>query len=423
MKKILITLTLILCALFPSTIQADGENPEPVLLASTKPMADDLKAAALEFVRYNPPVQPAPVYYFISNLSILGIDRYRVSMIAYDLQSPDEKYDLEMHEKVLWFGSLDISRMGETITVEYFSLPYQHSALKMAAPRHAGGGSGVWFPWQAGKSVIYGMLGVHDDGYAGQKFVDFVSGETFGNNAASSTVYASTNSTIVAICDDGQTLGVRMQTASSGDYYSYYHLLDNVTLVEGATFARGQVLGSLKYGSFSSLGCGHADQQPTNYHLHWGFQPNNGQFRAEDCILNIGAQKWECTRSGQVNTISPTQWIYHAQGGTGGGPPPNDGGSEIEQSAPSFWDSVLVGLYEIMQAALLSLLPQKSLFDTGAVMSRLAMLVIRMFFVLVRSTFDIRLAVNIFVLLGLTETALAIYGIYRLILKAIPGAG
>jgi hypothetical protein len=425
MKKIsLLTLIVLLMALFPAPTQAQGESPLPTLLGSTKPLADDLKLAAMEFVQYNPPSQPAPLYYFISNVSMLGSGYYRISVIAFDLQSPYEEYDLEMSDKILWFGALNITQTGEYIDVKYLTMPSHQSALKMASSTNSGGGSGVWFPWQANKSVLYGMLGVHDNGYANQRFVDLVSGNSMGSNAANANVYASTNSTIVAICDDGQTVGLRMQTATSGDYYSYYHLLDNSSLVEGATFARGQLLGSLKYGTFTSAGCGAASQQPTNYHLHWGFQPNNGSFRAEDCILDIDSQTWECTVNGTVKTISPTKWIYHAQGGDGGevGTPPNDSGDPSESSS-SFWDNVLVGLYTIMQSALLNALPQKSLFDTGAVLARTAMLVIRMFFVLVRSTFDIRLALNIFFALALVESGLAVYGIYRMILKAIPGAG
>jgi hypothetical protein len=425
MKKVLlISLLFFLVMAFPGIGYAQ-EQTNPQLLGSTKPFADDLKQAALDFVHENPPVEPAPRYYVISNVSMLGTGYYRISMIAYDLQSADEPFDLEMHDKVLWFGSLNVTQTGDYIEISYFNIGAQQGALKMASPSYAGGGATVWFPWQANKSVLFGMLGVHDEGYAGQRFVDLVSGDGMGSNAANSNVYASTNSTIAAICDDGQTIGVRMQTASSGDYYSYYHLLDNPSLVEGATFARGQLLGSLKYGTFTSLGCGAADQQPTNYHLHWGFQPNNGSFRAENCILSIGDNEWGCTQGDAVKVIKPRQWIYHVQGGSGGDPgtDPGDGGDPTEQSSPSFWDTALVGLYTIMEEALLSALPQKSLFDTGAVLARTAMLVIRMFFVLVRSTFDIRLAVNIFLLLGLTETALAIYAIYRMILKAIPGAG
>lgn len=423
MKKLIpLTLTLVLLAVSLGIVQADEAHPEPYLLGSTKPLANDLKAAALEFLRYNPPAQPAPVYYFISNVSLLGNGQYRVSFIAYDLQSPDDEYDLEMHEKVIWFGALNITQMGEYIQVDYLFPPQQEAgALKLAAPSEAGGGTSVWFPWQAGKSVLYGVLGVHDTGYAGTRFVDLVSGDSMGPNAANSNVYASTNSTIVAICDDGQTVGIRMQTAGSGDYYSYYHLIP-ASLTEGNTFARGQLLGSLKYGSFSSQGCGSAQQQPTNYHLHWGFQPQNSKFRAEDCILDIGTQRWTCTQNGEVKTIAPTQWLWHAQGGNEPGVIINDNGQVVEPSAPSFWDMILIGMYSILKSALINSLPQKALFDTGAVMARAAMLVIRMFFVLVRSTFDIRLAMNIFLVIGLIETGLAIYGIYRLILKAIPGA-
>lgn len=399
----------------------DG-NPEPYLLGSTKPLHQDYKTAALDFLWRNPPANPAPVYYFISNVSVLGQGMYRVSMIAYDLESPYEEFDLEMHDKITWFGALNITQVGEEITVSYFTLPHQQSALKRAAPRAAGGGANVWFPWQANKSVIYGVLGVHDDGYAGQKFVDLVSGDALGPNAAHSNVYASTQSTIVAICDDEQTVGLRLQTVGDESYYSYYHLLPSETFVEGRTYAKGALIGSLKYGSFESQGCGSAQQQATNYHLHWGFQPANNKFRAEDCILDLTTQKWDCTQNGIIKQISPGSWLWHANGGDDVGVIINDNGTVVVPSSPSFFDMVVIGLYTVLQNVLIAILPAKTAFDTAGTMSRVAIIVIHMFYVLVRSTFDIRLAINIFLAIAVIETGLALFSLYRLILKAIPTA-
>ncbi|MBN1965310.1 MAG: DUF11 domain-containing protein [Anaerolineae bacterium] len=154
------------------------------------------------------------------------------------------------------------------------------------------------FPWQPGTWMMYGILGVHNNGFASVvpnwRAVDFESDGDTGAGHAPNAVLAAHTGTITYLCDDGLSVAFRI----NNDIF-YTHLLLNSGLYTGSTFAQGQWMGQLKTGPFSD-NCGWADQAANWFHLHWGF-PDAGTFIAEDWVLDLATGLWH--RGGETRGI------------------------------------------------------------------------------------------------------------------------
>ena len=161
------------------------------------------------------------------------------------------------------------------------------------------------FPWQSGKTMLYGSLGVHNNGFSSVvpdwKAVDFLSDGDTGAGHAPNQLLAAASGSISYVCNDGTSAAVRI-----GDLF-YTHLLYNGNLYTGRSFSQSDVLGSLKSGSFND-NCGWASQGSNWFHVHWGF-PNNGYFSVEDWTLNLSDGLWR--RSGETQGIG--HW-FEAEG-------------------------------------------------------------------------------------------------------------
>jgi hypothetical protein len=143
------------------------------------------------------------------------------------------------------------------------------------------------FPWQVGTSMMYGMKGVHEGGFAilgTYKAVDLLSDGDVSVGHAPNNLLAAAPGAINYVCDDGTSVAIRV-----GDLL-YVHLMNNPKLKVGYSFATGEEIGPLRTGWFSSV-CGYADQGENWFHIHWAF-PTGDTFQAGGWTLSMRDQLW-----------------------------------------------------------------------------------------------------------------------------------
>lgn len=169
------------------------------------------------------------------------------------------------------------------------------------------------FPWPLGTSMYYGTLGVHRGGFInGWKAVDLLSDGDVGAGHSPNEVIAAADGVITYVCNDGVNVAVRIGGLM------YVHLLPNESRLRvGETFRRGEVLGSLKSGSFSAR-CGYASQQSRSFHLHLAF-PDAPYFTMGGWTLDMSDGVW---RRGDA-TWRPGRWLRND--GDPNVPPPTPG--------------------------------------------------------------------------------------------------
>ena len=156
-------------------------------------------------------------------------------------------------------------------------------------------------PWQAGKAMIYGPLGIHDGG-SGWKAVDMASDGNTSAGHSSGKVVAALAGTIDYVCKDGNTVTIRVGNLL------YAHLLDNPGLFSGRRFLQGEEMGQLKAGSFNAL-CGYAYQPSNWFHLHWAFP--NADLQAENWTLSMATGLWT---NGTRSVAPGRDWIVARPG-------------------------------------------------------------------------------------------------------------
>ena len=233
--------------------------------------------------------------------------------------------------------------------------------------------------------MIYGPRAVHgsgDYGTSGMLAVDLVSGDDLGAGAAPPFAYASDTGTIDYICDDGTSVAVRTHNATTDDYFIYAHLLDNANLVIDQSFGRGELLGSIKYGTFDD-DCGWAEQQEDHYHIHWMFEPSNGSFQAEGCVLGIASKKWTCG----TQVIGTGGWLY---GGGGFGFGTDDFTGNQASAEPSFWDYLVFGFIDMVDNGWLKFLPTHQEYEYFYAVISTVRLLLRIVYVLVRANINLK---------------------------------
>jgi len=341
----IILVAFLLMLSFVTTAYADG--PDPVLVNGTTPVSTDVRDAINAWLATD---APADAPYFAVTYAQAAGDETIVSLVALNISDPNDEWffvdEGNAPSAVVWIGSVRVFSDGE---VQPFQSGGQaNGGGHMASPVSAGGGSYVAFPWEAGKSVIYGSRAVHgsgDYGTSGMVAVDLVSGTDLGSGAANDKAYASDAGEIDYICDDGIQIAVRTYNSTTGDYFIYAHLLDNAGLTMGAAFTRGQSIGTLKHGTFSDT-CGWAQQQDNHWHVHWMFTPANNAFRAEDCTLQLADKKWHC---GATEVVGTGGWLTGGGGygaTSGGTKGTHDPGTDHVRASleNSLWDNIIVGV-------------------------------------------------------------------------------
>lgn len=367
MKKIVgFAILLMMTAFFPFVgVQAEDETP--YVFDTTIPVdagiVDDVNAWLAENA-------PAPYPYwaitYAGEPDELG-DTF-VSLVAVDISNPNDKWYIadrhtdneeeEDHSFIRWMGSV-IVRADHSVAIfsdgGYGDDVQTNNALKLALPvflpERDGGGANIRFPWEFGKSMIYGVRAIHAAGgggaYAiGFQAVDFLGGDDLGSGVASNRVLSVATGEVDYVCEDGTTVTIRTET-TTGDFYIYAHLLDNSSLIEGYTFYQGDTIGHLKYGSFDDT-CGWAEQTSAHYHLHFGFKPINNAFQIQNCILDMTSEKWTCG----TEVVSPGNMLKNLGGTLTEG---DDASSYSNQM--SFFDYLLMGGAQLVQTLLIDHLP------------------------------------------------------------------
>lgn len=340
----------------------------------TVDVAPAVRSAVDAWLAVRPPVQLP--FYAITYVNQRGADTF-VSLAALNIATPTDTWHVT-DSSVAWIGSVLVRADG---SVRPLWTPEKHDlglVKVLSMPKLAGGSSDVRFPWDSGKKMLYGEAGVHAAGGGGSyavgfDAVDFLGGSDLGSGVASDNVYAAYAGVVDYVCVDAVTTLVRVTDETSGNSFIYAHLLNNASLVEGHEFRRGDKMGALKWGTFSD-DCGHAEQQETHYHLHFGFEANSGSFRMENCILGVGTEKWTCG----TKTVSPGEYIVKSAG-TGG----------TVSSNPSFWDMFLTGFLSIWNSYIVTALPSHKTLEYTYVLFNAIAIALKIGWVMVYSNVNI----------------------------------
>jgi hypothetical protein len=317
------------------------------------------------------------------------------------------------------------------------------------------GSPGYWFPWANGFVAYYGDSAVHGVGHGygglGYHAVDFVGGTVgYSSNIFPNGVYAASTGKVVWRCEDAVQVWVQI-----GDFV-YGHLVDNPTLVEGAYHSQGSYIGALVTGTHLTpsragtcgtyevepgVHCGYMCQQTTSYHLHFGFKPIGDYFTMEQWTLHINDHKWykgiESRGPGQYllsnwgsgdpvptpgptvtpggPTLTPTAYNdnWETEGGGGGG---------------NLWDSFIAGMLRAVQGRVDELneasgTTQHEPRQYVQLMVSGIRIMIRTFYVLLRSNLDLRITVLVIFMIAIMEPLRLLGAAYMWIKEKIPFVG
>lgn len=373
MKKSL-TLILALSILLGSHIPARADGGGAEIVIATKQISDETRTSLLDFLNTSPPVNATK--YAITYASTSGSTTY-VSLVALSDDVVPAEWSLEDAENTLWMGTVVLDDRQQS--PEYLKPP---ETRKAASPSNAGAGGGpdIAFPWESQKAVLYGPRGVHgegDYGTSGMYAIDAVVGNDYGTNIAHAFVYASYAGSINWICEDDTQVVIRTDDGA-GNVFVYGHLIANEDHVIGHEYDKGDLMGGMVFGKFGDF-CGWAKQKDNHAHVHWMFNPENGYFQAEDCVIEIGSQNIVCG----VKSIAPTGFILGG-GGDGTGIDTdgdgdvdgdddnygdgNDGGDDdsgtvddiidnAQAGDMSFFDYILVGGFSLFEKTILAIFP------------------------------------------------------------------
>jgi hypothetical protein len=268
--------------------------------------------------------------------------------------SPPYRWRME-DGNIIWTGTL--KRVDGQMELYNPGEQVSRVSSKLAAPSRSsllggvGGGPDISFPWQVGTEMQYGVRGIHGGGFSINGIgLDFIGGDDMGEASAPPMVYASADGTIVDVCEDSHSTGIKV--VGGENTIAYFHLQNDASLTQGTVYSKGDPIGSLVYGSFDDT-CGTAEQQPSHYHIHWVVQDNSsGNFQAEGWQLKSSDAKWH--RGNE--TVSTGQWIL---GGGGSGTLTDDPGSKPRSTlviipgksssggGSAIWDYLLVGINTI----------------------------------------------------------------------------
>ena len=267
---------------------------------------DQLVANAVQKALINASgVVPTSKYFAISNIRD-DKDWLFVSVVVLENLREDIGWSLEDSK---WFGLVLLKRneSGSWIGASEGTIEFSQLVLKTPdtildrkakqlldpiqrkrSPRQGG----YIFPWDAGLSMFYGELGVHNSGYysmwnvPGWRAIDFVSdGDTLQGHASDKVIAATSGSIVGAICADNTSVAIKVNDLI------YAHLLMNGKLYPGSKFNQKDEIGRLRHGWFSD-NCGFANQGSGWFHLHMGF-PNTEYFQMGNWILNTSSQVWQ----------------------------------------------------------------------------------------------------------------------------------
>jgi hypothetical protein len=399
----------------------------------------DIEDATAVAIGNDPPEETADYYAITSVDAYTSTGYYLLSVVGLDTTTPD---DWDLLEDAVWLGNAVVRNEDDITftagiqgTITYTNMLEE---LPLSDGARAALGGGVYspqsalssaddsiFPWSPGTKMFFGSNGVHEGTYglANDRAVDWVSGSTYGSDAASNMAYASQSGYITWTCHDTVSTGLVIGN------FGYLHLVKNTNYANGQYVQRSQGLGPMIKGSHT-LPCGGTDQLTTSYHLHWSFQPQEVYFQIEGWTLNIIDGCW---RKGS-STICKLNYMWAHWGNVGdyptstpgpsstpGGPTPTPGGGDTPYQptfGSSFWDYLVHGIWQFAKFTA-NRLPNHTEINFVTTLLAAARTMLKVVFVLMKSSFDLTIA---FVVAGLViagEGAWLAYGLGIAILKLI----
>jgi len=387
MKRMLVIMLALVLISLPMT--ASAQSIQPVILGSTYTLPAGIESAVLQQLTNNPP-QHLTGNYVVTYLERRGPESWFVSVAATTASAPG---DFAITENMVWAGTLIITQTGpDQWNGEYIA---HHAGKVMASLAQNGGGASITLPFQPGSNAVFGIAGVHGQseswGVTGMVFVDLVGGANLGSNVMSDAVYAAEGGTIDFLCKDDKNVAVRI--VGTKETMLYDHILDNSNLTMSHSFSTGELMGTLRHGTFTGtvpVTCGGASQGANNYHVHWGFVPKNGQFQAGQWVLNVSKEEW----SDATTTVHPGQWITNS----GDYIPAGTGGDDVPTgtiSSPNFWDMTITGLYAVTRG-ILGVLPEHTANGIAVAMIQGVGIVLRIFYTIADTVLDLTVAFIVF---------------------------
>lgn len=352
MKKIShVSALLLVLMLSMCTKPTRAQNPPAQVIAGTVPIGSDVRDALETYLTDNPPAPAvfyAPTYFHDKGAYAL------VSLAALVINSADDPWSMETKEgetpSVMWVGSFRVYPDG---TVD----PINHQAnqagsqkmariallgLELGSPAEAGGSNAIRLPFELGKAMQYGSRLIHglgDYGTSGLYAVDLVGGDGLGTNVAGPYVYASWHGYVDYICNDETSKAAYIIDEVDGNQFVYAHLNAYTTLELEQAVNTGELLGTLRYGTFDDE-CGWAEQGDNNYHVHWMFEPSLGAYQVAGWTILQSDQKFH----NASQAIGAGGWILNS-------PTANGVDDPTTSPTPSFWDNVvhaLVGFFGVV---------------------------------------------------------------------------
>ena len=410
-------------------------TPTPALADPSVVVSSGLSSAVLSAILADNP-EPTAELWAITDVNAVG-DYSMISLAGLDVEDPTDTSTWDVYNAI-WFGTaiardnLDSSyTVGLQGSATYTTL-LGESSFSIPTAGDLGGGSGgswIWFPWRIGSQANYGRLGVHNASSTllpGWKAVDFVGGSTYGDSIYQNLIYGAKTEPIEWVCRDGTQVGLK-----TANFY-YLHLEENSSLQAGSMIYQGQPIGSLVMGSFDD-NCGHAEQQTTSYHLHFGFRTTSDYFQMEHWVLNLNSGVWsngDYTVGIRENLLA--EWPEHSGPVPTQGPTPTPGGPTptvgTEPPPPpayggdSLWDPVVYGLHDMAEVTA-ARFPEHEASGFGSQITSGAEIAIRVAFVMLSSNFDLTISLIVFGLIAASEGVRVIYAIYLGIKKLIPMIG
>lgn len=248
------------------------------------------------------------------------------------------------------------------------------------------------FPMEAGKKMVYGILGVHDAGWNGIPelepwlAVDFIS--RIEDDYAGMDAYNHLGTTIEVMytCHDVNNVSVVFGFRSLPWVVTpvaiYTHFLPLYSFSKGATFDDGDPMGYLAMGTFGNAGCGYTNQAEDHYHLHYGF-PDTLNFDGSSLswggyFLDTATQVF--TSATDPGDVVAANGILRNSDGSNDPPVGASVGNHI-------WTFLLDGLIELVRVALVGM-PDHKAMNLALTMGGMAAIVLRMTWLIVLTNFN-----------------------------------
>jgi hypothetical protein len=192
----------------------------------------------------------------------------------------------------------------------------------------------------------------------------------------------------------------------------YTHLnQSNSQLQVGFSFEKGEPLTGMVVGSFTD-DCGYADQNPANWHVHFGF-PDYGTWPFEAYTLSTADgvfYGWDGNY--ETGDIITAEWDVPNPPGPPG-PPGGSGGTSI-------WDFLVEGLVTVA-ASIVSILGDHQAINLATNILVFASIPLELFFWMTLTYFNMTWIITVFIIILVGEGIKLLITIWFGIKKIIPG--